>query len=189
MLSLVGCLIPHHQPYQYLLSHSGLLTPAEQWNLWDDVDFKHGAGKWCHKTCEHQGQQKKNSIASVPVPYPCWEPMYDDCFRPKGHNCSNSSQCSRFKTKNHLSGAQEPLYHWMEHFCSWAEHALFCHIICKSRVMLQDFYLQLFFSCWVFDKVNENPSRLAELQSITSRAFFHFQPSVAFDINLGSWTT
>lgn len=95
----------------------------------------------------------------------------------------------RFKTKNHLSGAQEPLYHWMEHFCSWVEHVLFCHIICKSRVMLQDFYLQPFFSCWVFDKVNENPSRLAELQSITSRAFFHFQPSVAFDINLGSWTT
>lgn len=51
----------------------------------------------------------------------------------------------RFKTKNHLSGAQEPLYHWMEHFCSWVEHVLFCHIICKSRVMLQDFYLQPFF--------------------------------------------
>lgn len=110
-----------------------------------------------------------------------------DCVRPKWQQLE--PMVHRFKTKNQLSWAQEPLYHWMEHFFSWAEHMLFCHIICKSRVMLQDFYLQPFFSCWVFDKVNENPSLLAELQSVTSRAFLHFQPSVAFDINLGSWTT
>lgn len=59
---------------------------------------------------------------------------------------SNLSQWSTdLRTKNQLSWAQEPLYHWMEHFFSSVEHMLFCHIICKSRVMLQDFYLQPFF--------------------------------------------
>lgn len=66
-----------------------------------------------------------------------------DCARPRGQQLE--SMVRRFKTTNQLSWAQEPLYHWMEHFFSWVEHMLFCHIICKSRVMLQDFYLQPFF--------------------------------------------
>lgn len=79
----------------------------------------------------------------MPVPHPCWEPVYDNCVRPEGQQIK--PMLHRFKTKNHLSWAQEPLYHWMEHFCLWVEHMFFCHIICKSQVMLQGFYLQPFF--------------------------------------------
>ncbi len=88
-------------------------------------------------------------------PHPCREPTCENCFR-AGYDFRSSSQCSEDLKLCTTCLEQGSCYiiEWSTFSHAW-HTCLFCHIICKSPVTAQDFYLQPFFSCWVFDKVNE----------------------------------